>query len=1624
MSYEYVTSAERLGAIANEVDNAKVVGLDIETTSLDPRDGKIRLLQLNTGQGIYVIDLFKTCTMGPLVEALKGSAIKVIQNAKFEQKWLLFHHGIELWPVFDTFRASAIIHNGRFLGNNLYDLYARELKVEPGTGDMGGSDWSAAELGEEQLDYAAEDVTYLLELRDALKPKLAKAGLNRIALIEFGAPLAEAEIELNGFRLDSEMWLKVAEANKRKLEELRNKLDVMLPHPKGLLSLPGIPSGFNYRSPQQVLASFNSLTKPNGKPLNLGLTSTASDLIAMIATKHKVFPLFIEYRKISKRVDSFGPDYLENINPKTGRIHTDFWPLTGAGRYSCVVGETLIRTTEGMKRMEDVSVGDQVWTHKERWQPVINHWRLKPERIYSVRFSNGEVLKCTGSHRLLLSTGEWKSVRSMVDECIKDLDRGREESSGCSGTVPEPGDVEAYRGCREAGDYVSQRVACGTIVYAGGRAQGVSSSALLGIKDGGAESYVGQEGGATPQLEGVVRRRLWVSDLPAQWQEAIRSSRGDGRSVGLGGDSRALDGPSHRRGSEEQRSAQPRAGDSLRPQGYSLQAAEGQQDVTIEEVYACGSREVYDITVAVDESYEACGVFSHNSRSPNLQQIPRAFEYRDCFRPGDGRILIVTDYCVVGGTRVATSEGLVPVENVAVGAEVLVEDGTKHRVSDRISKGVQSVYRIRTKLGYELRATSLHRIRVLDREGAYVWKRLHEIGPSDYVAVQSGRGLSEASSKVVLPPKPSGGVNSKEVRVPGEVSEDLAFFVGYFVGDGNLGSNYLRWVVNAKDPAVHERLLGLCEELFGLRDLHVKEYRGVIETHVNRKQLRDWFVALGVSKGAVPGFLWSSPPRVVGAFLRGLFEADGSAGGDHVKLVSSRRRLIVEVQQLLLALGVLSTRRKERHGEGRRYVGWSLRVPRLFLSRFVETVGFFSWRKQGKLSGLIGRGPVSPTVGSVPNMQERVRELRLEGEVRRLLNNTASLGRSVSFLVAVKLREEHPEVYRELGLSRTVEDGTFFDAVDSIELDGEEDVYDLSVPGPVTYISDGFVSHNSQIELRLAAEVTQDPVLIGIYLRGEDAHRRTASIVAGVPYDEVTKAQRQAAKPVNFGLIYGLGAAKLVVYSQANYGVTITEAQANKFIKRYFDGYPRVRAWQERSLRDAKRVPYARTLWGRRRYLDPETARNEYFNCLDFETEALTRRGWVRGPDLALGDEILTKNPKTGALEWQAPTDLRVFEPVERELTEFKSKSFHAVSTADHRWLVYNKGARKDMERRTSTLSRHGDDRIHRTGRYEGPESSLLSDDFVELAGWWLTDGGIQKTRRVYDRPGKRGPKPSGVSLKLYQSVRANPYKVACIEALLGRLGMRYSKSENGEAGGRMWYFRHPLNEVLVQLCPGRVLTMDLLNLLTARQCRLLLQTMIGGDGWRSDKTAFVSRSREGAEVFQILCTLCGYVGSIKKRDMRKYRPRSPKLKNVPKGTEHWQVTVLNRDKAQVLKKHVRQLKGVFGIWCPIVPNTFFVARRSGHVFITGNTPIQGSGADGLKRSLRNVYFRLKRFGSRAKMVHMVHDEIVVECDDDEELVAQVKLEVEQAMIEGIQPMMRSVPCVAEGDTGRSWAAH
>jgi DNA polymerase-1 len=137
-----------------------------------------------------------------------------------------------------------------------------------------------------------------------------------------------------------------------------------------------------------------------------------------------------------------------------------------------------------------------------------------------------------------------------------------------------------------------------------------------------------------------------------------------------------------------------------------------------------------------------------------------------------------------------------------------------------------------------------------------------------------------------------------------------------------------------------------------------------------------------------------------------------------------------------------------------------------------------------------------------------------------------------------------------------------------------------------------FSADYSQIELRLLAHFSEDPAFVEAFRSGGDIHRQTASIIFGVPLDDVTPEMRNRAKTINFATIYGIGPFAL------SRQLKITNAEARAFIDTYFERFQGVKRYLETRVEFAREHGYVETLFKRRRYVPELKERN--FNIRAF----------------------------------------------------------------------------------------------------------------------------------------------------------------------------------------------------------------------------------------------------------------------------------------------------------------------------------------------------------------------------------------------------------------------------------------
>ena len=423
-----------------------------------------------------------------------------------------------------------------------------------------------------------------------------------------------------------------------------------------------MPMVFNPNSKQQVIKFMKHLKHPVPKSLkkvdaegNAADTTEVKELERLWAkTKHPIYPLLIEKRQLTKMMGT----YVEGWSPsRDQRIHTTYTFQTGTWQLSCCAPWTPVWTKRGFIEISDVVVGDYVLTHKKRWRKVTDTWVHPEDAMVSVHFSNGHILTCTKSHRLLvLDHGTQKSMANGREHSESSQEVSGDRLSDLSVNGEGVRHQSSYSGVHCSAQHSPSGV------------QSTESSPIFPVETGRQESDEREEGKGSPQLHRGSWRWIRVSDLLEGWKANVCTSAGNDGCSEAEGSSLIMGRSSHQRRSERQQSGQSSTNNKTWTPRYSLIAAEGSGLVEVEKIDYMGVFPVHDITVEEDESYESCGVFSHNSRSPNLQNGPKrgrsasqnarveAFNRMQKAEPG--HVLINLDYQAFHAQTTACEAGL------------------------------------------------------------------------------------------------------------------------------------------------------------------------------------------------------------------------------------------------------------------------------------------------------------------------------------------------------------------------------------------------------------------------------------------------------------------------------------------------------------------------------------------------------------------------------------------------------------------------------------------------------------------------------------------------------------------------------------------------------------------------------------------------------------------------------------------------------------------------------------------------------------------------------------------------------------------------------------------------------
>jgi intein/homing endonuclease len=440
-------------------------------------------------------------------------------------------------------------------------------------------------------------------------------------------------------------------------------------------------------------------------------------------------------------------------------------------------------------------------------------------------------------------------------------------------------------------------------------------------------------------------------------------------------------------------------------------------------------------------------------------------------------VVIAPTGCLTGDSMVVTDRGLMRLNRLGnvdgekwqdVDFRVLTDDGGQ-RATKFFINGIEPTRRITTASGYVIQGTPTHRIKVVSPQtGELEWKRMADVTADDVVALSMGSLLGQPKAVALPALGEEYGTADYTTRVPREMNAELAELIGYFMGDGSFHSTGLRFCVAEQDGDVVDRLCELGRSLFNL-EAAVSQKAGSIEVALHSVPLALWWEACGfkqvapspdhAGKGYLPripdAVLASNDAAVYGAFLRGLFEAAGTVTNGAASWTTTHEAFSLDVKSMLLALGIPTTSTLDQSGLGQSEL-YVLRVECLSYARtFVDTVGFIGTRKRSAVASNESRQGAKKDFVYLP--EALVRELVPAGsELASSLQQSRSKHHgAISRRATERLHEltGHPQLACALEF--------LYDTVASNEDGGERLTYDLSVPANVTYIANGFVSHNT-----------------------------------------------------------------------------------------------------------------------------------------------------------------------------------------------------------------------------------------------------------------------------------------------------------------------------------------------------------------------------------------------------------------------------------------------------------------------------------------------------------------------------------------------------------------------------------
>ena len=458
----------------------------------------------------------------------------------------------------------------------------------------------------------------------------------------------------------------------------------------------------------------------------------------------------------------------------------------------------------------------------------------------------------------------------------------------------------------------------------------------------------------------------------------------------------------------------------------------------------------------------------------------------------DGDKAAAMRYCISGETLLLTNKGIIPIKEISekqetrINHKILSFNGNLNKTSKFFNSGKHKIIEIETSQGFKIRGSYNHPILCWSKgllgKPQFEWKLLSEVKKDDIAILQRNFKLFSNKKQKLKQFFPK-NKRFKNIKLPKESSIDLAFLLGALVAEGSFHQNKI--IFNNSNSKYYNKIKNIVKNQFKGIQIYERKLEGYDEFEIYHQKIIQFLINLGLKNTKshnkeIPKIILLSPKEEVTAFLKGLFEGDGTISfktdkrhnGKSFELAyhSKSKKLIDTLKILLLNYGITTT----KSYLDKRNDCYKLQITGIHsLNQFSKEIGFFSDKKKKliKKAEKISKNRLSKT-DFIPFLSDYFRSKYNNYFLKK--NNFDRYNKLKINLKKINkiIDSEDKKLLKEI-----LQNNYYFNKITKVKkLNKKEDVYSIKVNSNChSFTANGFINHNTEAKLaKISDELLTD----------------------------------------------------------------------------------------------------------------------------------------------------------------------------------------------------------------------------------------------------------------------------------------------------------------------------------------------------------------------------------------------------------------------------------------------------------------------------------------------------------------------------------------------------------------------